>query len=176
MSARKNDPFDAGWSTNGSGFPVHHVYGYGCVDATAALNLANQTNALPPMLNFQGPTSQPGLAIPDADPQGVEDFITVSGSGIENIEHVAVVFSAADHTYIGDLQIELTSPDGNTLSVLAEPHELQAPQSSTYNQWVFGTARHMDERADGVWSLRVIDALSQDTGTFQSWSLIFLGH
>jgi proprotein convertase subtilisin/kexin type 2 len=176
LSARKNDPFDSGWSTNGAGYPVHHTYGYGCVDATAALNLASQTSPLPPMQYFEGPFSQPNLAIPDADAQGVEDFITVSGSGIEDTEHVYVVFSAADHTYIGDLQIELTSPDGNTVSVLAEPHELQAPGTSTYSNWYFGTARHMDERADGVWKLRVIDAVSQDTGTFQSWGLIFLGH
>ena len=176
LSARKNDPFDPGWSTNGAGYPVHHTYGYGCVDATAALNLASQTAPLPPMQFFEGPFSQPNLAIPDANAQGVEDFITVSGSGIEDIEYVLVAFSAPDHTYIGDLQIELTSPDGNTVSVLAEPHEIQAPGTSTYSNWYFGTARHMDERADGTWSLRVIDAFPQDTGTFQSWGLNFLGH
>jgi len=42
-----------------------------------------------------------------------------------------------------------------------------------YNGWVFGSARHLGEKADGLWTLTVIDGAAKDTGTFQSWSLKF---
>jgi proprotein convertase subtilisin/kexin type 2 len=173
-SARQNDPLDADWTTNGGGFHVNHKYGFGVVDAGAATLLAQSWTLLPAMVTVTTPTDQPNLAIPDNNPAGVTSSIVVSGSGIAHLEHVAITFSAADHTFSGDLRVVLTAPSG-TQSVLAETHD--CPSGATpYSAWVFGSVRHLDEPADGTWSLNVSDGAAGNTGTFQSWSLEFRGH
>jgi subtilisin-like proprotein convertase family protein len=67
----------------------------------------------------------------------------------------------------------LRSPNGET-SVLAEEH--LCPQGSVpYSNWVFGSVRHLDEPADGTWTLFVRDREAQLVGTFDSWRLRFRG-
>jgi kexin len=173
-SARQNDPTDADWSLNGAGYHVNHKYGFGVVDAGAAVTLAQGWVNVPTMITLTTPTDHPNLAIPDNDPVGVSSSIVVSGSGIQHIEHVEITFDAADHTFSGDLRIVLTAPSG-TQSVLAETHD--CPQgASPYVNWVFGSVRHLDEPADGTWTLNVSDGAAGDTGTFRFWSLKLRGH
>ena len=104
----------------------------------------------------------------------MSDSIVVAGSNIQFLEHVEITFDADDHTFSGDLEVVLTAPSG-TESVLAETHG-QPQGSLPYNAWVFGSVRHLDEPADGTWTLTVRDQLPADTGTFKSWSLRFRGH
>jgi kexin len=173
QSARLNDPLDADWTTNGAGYSINHKYGFGVVDADAATTLAQGWTNVGPMLTYSTPTSHPNLAIPDNDLTGVTDQIVVAGSGIQHIEFVEIVFDARDHTFIGDLEIVLTAPS-TTTSTLAEPHD--CPQGSIpYNNFHFGDVRHLDEPADGTWTLRVRDLAAVDTGTFRTWSLVFRG-
>jgi kexin len=173
-SARMNDPTDADWTVNGAGYHVNHKYGFGVVDAGAAVALAPTWVNVPALITLTTPTDHANLAIPDNDPVGVTSSIVVAGSGIQNIEHVEITFDAADHTFSGDLQIVLTAPSG-TQSVLAETHD--CPQgASPYVNWVFGSVRHLDEPADGTWTLNVSDRAAGDTGTFRYWSLKFRGH
>ncbi len=173
-SARKNDPLDADWATNGGGFHVNHKYGFGCVDAGAAVTLAQTWTNFPAMLTVTTAVSVPNVPIPDNDPTGVTDTIDVTGSGIEHVEHVEIVFDCPDHTFAGDLKVVLTSPSG-TQSVLAETHNCSSG-CVPYVNWSFGSVRHLDEPADGTWSLNVVDGAPQDTGTFHSWFLRFRGH
>jgi proprotein convertase subtilisin/kexin type 2 len=173
-SARQNDPTDADWATNGGGYHVNHKYGFGVVDAGAAVALAPTWVNVPALITLTTPTDHANLPIPDNDIVGVSSSIVVAGSGIQNIEHVEITFDAADHTFSGDLQIVLTAPSG-TQSVLAETHD--CPQgASPYVNWVFGSVRHLDEPADGTWTLNVSDRAAVDTGTFRFWSLKFRGH
>jgi subtilisin-like proprotein convertase family protein len=105
----------------------------------------------------------------------VTDTITVIGSGITQIEFVEITFSAADHTYSGDLEITLTSPVG-TASALAETHLCANRSCSLYSGWIFGSTNFLGESADGNWVLNVRDNAPVDTGHFQSWSLKFYGN
>ncbi|MCE9595645.1 MAG: S8 family serine peptidase [Planctomycetes bacterium] len=173
-SARRNDPFDADWTQNGAGLFVNHKYGFGVVDAGAAVQLASQWTNLGPLLVVSTQASQPGLAIPDNDAFGVSDSLDVAGSGIQAIEFVRVFFDADDHTYSPDLQVVLTSPSG-TASVLAD-HHLAPHGPQAYDDLVFGTTRLLDEPADGTWTLTVRDLEGGDVGTFQTWGLSILGH
>jgi proprotein convertase subtilisin/kexin type 2 len=176
QTARKNNPANAGWATNGAGLNVHHSFGFGVVDADAAVNAAvSYTTYLPSQIQYSTAITSPGLAIPDNNTTGVSSTINVAGSGISNIEFVEVTFSAANHPYSGDLQITLTSPAG-TVSTLAVTHSCSNNTCSSYNSWVFGVARHLNEAANGNWTLTVKDLASSDTGTFQSWKLNFRGH
>ncbi|MEM6673560.1 MAG: S8 family peptidase [Planctomycetota bacterium] len=173
-SARQNHPGDAGWVTNGAGHLVNHKYGFGVVDAEAAVALATGWQNLPPLQGFLSALSEPNVAIPDGDPTGVTDSISITGSNIQRIEMVEILFSSADHTWSSDLEVVLTSPSG-TESVLAERHS-SINNPPPYDNWVFSSARHLDEPADGTWTLTVRDLVNQDSGTFQGWRLNFLGH
>ncbi len=128
--------------------------------------------------------ASPNLAIPDfpgtgVSNPGVSHTINVAGSGIADIEFIEVTFSAADHTFAGDLSITLTSPSGTVanplVSQLAEPHGCPGDVCTAYSGWVFGSARHLGEAADGNWKLTVRDEGPSDTGTFQSWQIKFFG-
>ena len=68
---------------------------------------------------------------------------------------------------------------GSVDSRLAEAHLCRDPSTGQVancgaryaSGWRFGDARHLDEGADGTWTLKVRDGYAQDTGTFQSWTL-----
>ncbi|HQI82119.1 MAG TPA: S8 family peptidase, partial [Deltaproteobacteria bacterium] len=170
LTARRNDPTSPGWTTNGAGRPIHYHYGFGRIDAQAAVSAALSWTNLAAEVSTQG-TSSPNLPIPDNSAAGVTDTITVSRR--ISIEYVEVFFSAADHTFWPDLEVTLVSPEG-TESVLAQTHS-PSSASGSFDNWRFSTVRHLGEESDGVWTLRVRDLASQDTGTFQSWTLKIYG-
>jgi kexin len=172
-TARQNDPFDLDWDTNGAGYNINHKYGFGVIDADAAVTLAQSWINVGALITFPSTTDNANVAIPDDTSTGVSRTITVSGSGIGNIEFVEITLNS-NHTFAGDLDITLTSPSG-TVSQLTETHTCAASCTLPGNTWTFGSARHLDEVADGDWTLTVKDLAAVDTGTLQSWNLTFHG-
>ena len=118
-TAEENDPTDPDWTNNAAGFPVNHNYGFGRVDAQAAVNAAINWQTLPAEVGVASSLRNPNLPIPDNDSNGVSDSVQFTEA--INIEFVEIYFSASDHTWWGDLEIELESPGGTT-SLLAEQH------------------------------------------------------
>ncbi|GAB3546626.1 S8 family peptidase [Noviherbaspirillum agri] len=175
QTARRNDASDVGWAVNGAGRPVHHTYGFGMVDAAAAVTAARGWTNLPAQRSYESPVQTVNTPIPENPGAPVNGNITVAGSGISRIEWVDVTFTAADHAYAGDLQVVLISPSG-TQSILAAPHACRDDSCNPYDGWRFGVARLLDEPADGVWQLIVRDQQDGDTGTFQSWQIRVYGH
>ena len=187
-SARQNHAVDGDWRTNAAGIRVNHKYGFGVMDANAAVNLAatwtnvgtlvTQTYSASPNGQIPEATGTPSAPIM-GDP--LSNTINVTGSGIGKIEFVEVVFTS-NHTYAGDLQVVL-SKAGSVESRLAEAHICRNPSTGQSincgagyaSGWRFGDARHLDESADGDWTLTVRDGFPEDTGTFQSWTLRIYG-
>ncbi|SNS64483.1 Proprotein convertase P-domain-containing protein [Noviherbaspirillum humi] len=180
-TARQNDPANAGWKKNAAGHAINDAYGFGVVNAAAAVTAARGWTSLPPQLPPVSVTQPVNRPIPDNNTAGIVSDIPVAGSGIRSIEWVDVSVSAGDHPYSADLEIVLTAPSG-TQSILAETHvcfteyPTQARSCAPYDNWRFGIARHLDEPADGVWRLEVRDKATGDVGTFQSWQLTIYGH
>lgn len=187
-TARVNNPSDPDWTLNGAGYPVNHRYGFGVVDAAAAVAAARTWTNLGPELSYTSAvmaTTTPNNAIPDNDTTGISSRINVAGSGINKIETVEVTFSA-NHPRSGDLEITLTSPMGGK-SILAERHDCVGGNTgcSAYSGWVFSSVRHLNESADGNWILTIKDLAPPPppasiftgsyTGTFQSWRLKIYG-
>ena len=168
-TAEENDPTDPDWTNNAAGFPVNHNYGFGRVDAQAAVNAAINWQTLPAEVGVASSLRNPNLPIPDNDSNGVSDSVQFTQA--INIEFVEIYFSS-DHAWWGDLEIELQSPGGTT-SLLAEQHDNGF--EGTYNNWRFGSARHLGESSQGLWTLTVKDPVPGDTGTFQSWQLKIFG-
>lgn len=167
-TAEQNDPGDSDWVTNGGGHLVNHKYGFGAVDAAAAVNAAVGWTPVGPEVSSTTGTINVGAAIPDNNSTGVTDSVLVTDN--LNVEWVEVVFDA-DHTYRGDLQLILTAPDG-TESILSEGH---GDPGDDFNNWTFTSARHWDSSSVGTWTLKVADVVGLDVGTWNSWQLNIYG-
>ena len=203
QTARSNDPgtcinntvpcpsTSTGWVLNGTGvsstanprYYFNHKYGYGVVDAAAAVTAAQGWTNVGSELTYPTPLSSPAAVITDTTtanpaPVATSDTIAVSFSGIASIEWVEVTFTAVE-PFTGDLDVSLTGPSG-MVSQLAVPHACAGTQgscSSSYSGWVFGSAAHLGEAANGNWTLTVKDgSAGGGNGTFSSWKLKFYGH
>ena len=167
-SARTNDASDNDWVTNGGGHDVNHKYGHGAIDAGLAVHIARNWTNVNPEYNWSSGEIDISQSVPDNTANGLSDSVTVDAGLL--VESVEVRFDA-DHTYRGDLEITLTSPDG-TESRLAEKHE---DNNNNFNEWVFSSMLHWDESSDGVWTLEVNDRGNGDTGTWNHWELVIHG-
>ena len=165
-TAAKNDPSDANWTLNGAGYHVNPNYGFGMVDATAAVVKAKGFVSLGTEKISPVASASPNVFIPDNSTTGVSSSVTVSSA--ITVEHVDVNVSI-DHPFPGDLDIVLVSPDG-TESRLAYGGNYIDPNAA-YDNWHFSTERCLDETAAGPWTLKVKDLAAGDTGTLKSWTL-----
>ncbi|KPA16929.1 secreted protein containing Peptidase S8 and S53, subtilisin, kexin, sedolisin [Candidatus Magnetomorum sp. HK-1] len=162
----QNDPGDPGWSQNASGLYMNPKYGFGLVDAEAAVKKAQTWQSVNPS-SFIPYKNQVNLPIPDQNSSGIVSTINVDTSTAYLLEHVEVVLNAK-HEYRGQLQVILTSPSG-TKSVLAEQH---FDPGENYSSWKFMSVRHWNENIQGQWKITVIDNQAGHTGTLNSWELV----
>lgn len=168
-TAEHNDPTDTGWTLNGAGLRVNHKYGFGAIDAQAAVNASLTHNPLGPLASRSTPVVRVNRTVPDNTLSGIVANVTTN---IQlNLEHVELVLNAS-HQNRGDLAITLVSPSG-TRSVMA----LARTQDfgNNYTNWVFTTTRNWGERSDGTWTVEVADLLTGTTGSFTDFQLRFHG-
>lgn len=170
-SARIVDEEHSDWVKNGAGLQINHNYGFGLIDADKAIELAKGWINFPDELIFEKELIV-NKEIPN-DEIGIVSDITID-KDIE-VEFVDIFFDAPDHKKLGDLEIVLISPAG-TKSILAEQHTELFDGAFRYRNWRFGSMRHLEENAKGVWQLRVKDNSPGNIGTFKSWKLKIYGH
>ena len=166
-------PDDPGWTTGP--FPHSEIFGFGLVDARAAVTAARTwTSVGPGGGDLLEASSSPGLVIPAGVPAGVTDQIVIDPTPFADftVEQVSVEFSAT-HPRRGDLEVTLISPLG------VESHLATLRPSDTganFSGWVFGSVRHWGELAAGTWQLRVADRGAGGPGrTFDQWTLRIYG-
>lgn len=181
-SARQNDSGDTGWVQNngGTGHFVNHQYGFGVVDADAAVALAETWTNVGSEVVYDSGSIPASATFTNGGPMPQQSH-AVSGSGITEIEFIELTVDIT-HGSVGDLTITLTNGTTSTASVLMETHDCVANGtltecSNTLAPWTFGTVRHLDEAADVTWNLDISDAgNSTGGGTLNSWQLTIYGH
>ena len=196
-SARRNDPSNSGWeqgaveygSTTNDRYWFNHEYGFGMVDAAAAVALAESWSPddLPDWREIEAESGTLDREIPDAPLLGTPSTITSSltlDPHVEFVEFMEIEIEL-DHDRFRNLQIELESPSG-AVSVLSVPASLVLFSRSSRNPIPlfvdveatlrFGSARHLGEDAAGTWTLHVSDRKNEGTGTLKSWKLKAYGH
>ncbi|MBP6816420.1 MAG: S8 family serine peptidase [Burkholderiaceae bacterium] len=179
QTARRNDSTDTGWVTSAFG-PAHNgKYGFGVADANAAVAAARTWTSVggASSLKSCGPYSRtPNTALPDSSGGSVavrSDSVAVGADcAITRIEYVEVAFTAS-HAYAGDLRVRLVSPNGLVSELASE--RVCGGACGSFDDWRFGSVRHLGEPAAGSWTLQVSDAQAEDTGTWQAWGLRFWG-
>ena len=170
--ASSADPTDLeadDWVQNGAGHLVSHLFGFGRVNAGAAVETALDW----PLVGTEVTLSkeaEPMTPIPDDNPQGVSFTLTIDEP--LRVESVEVEVDAGDHPHWGDLAFTLVSPQG-TQSILSETHA--NGDGPGYDPWRFTSLRHLDEQALGTWTLQVSDGLAGNQGTLRRWRLSIHG-
>lgn len=137
------------------------------------------------------------LDLRDDDASGVESLLQVNEQGIIEALDVRVQI---EHPWVGDLQLQLTSPAGTTVRLLDRPGvpantfgcsrndmDVLFSDAATQeledlcagNPWFVGTglpteplAAFIGESLTGTWRLRVIDQAPGDGGQLIQWQLI----
>lgn len=171
LSARKADATSTNWQTNAAGLPVNHDFGFGEVDATAAVNLAKTIPLVGPEVTLETPWKDVNVTVPDFG-DAVRSSIDVSGSGIGHIEFIEIEVDI-DIPSSGDLELILER--NGSVSDLLHPTHNCGNFCTPINHFSFGSVRHLEEAADGRWTLAVRDRRTPGTGTFKGWSLRFFG-
>ena len=199
-SARKNDVANPGWEDGawkyGAGhdddrYHFNHEYGFGMVDAKAAVDLAKGwTNV--PSLESASAASVSAVSIPPpsgSTPKTVTTTLTLNtGIGFTEFVEINTDF---EHTSFRDMEIELVSPSG-AVSKLAVPFNTRYYDATytrsdgttydgpyfvrLYGEFRFGSARHLGEDPNGVWTLRLTAHFPELGGTIRSWSIKVYGH
>ncbi|MCP4092319.1 MAG: S8 family serine peptidase [Planctomycetes bacterium] len=168
-TARKCDISNPEWTVNSAGCWIHYDYGFGAVDAGAAVALAQGWISVGPEYVIDSGLIPIGVTIPDNNSVGVAKDIFMAETLL--IEHVEVVMNA-NHSYVGDLDIRVISPTG-TVSQLTE--ERDDSSDNLYN-YVLSSVRHWGENSCGTWRVEVRDLAQWDIGTWNSVQLKIYGH
>ena len=183
-SARQNDSSNSGWQTgalvygsDSERYTFNHDYGFGVVDAGAAVALAvGWTPVTKPLRELTLASQGAPVNIPDAPTSGSGETVTTSivvdTDYVGFIEFVEINLDI-DHDSYTNLQIDLVSPSGATSRL--------ARTATRGTAWPLreslrlGSARHLGEESLGTWTLHIKDGRRQNTGTLNSWSLTFHG-
>jgi proprotein convertase subtilisin/kexin type 2 len=179
-SARQNHATEPGWTT-AYGLNFNPYYGFGVPDATKAVALAKTWSSVgnSSSLKSCGPYAKTvEVALPDGGSANriKTDSVAIDANcAISKIEFIEVTFTAA-HQYSGDLEVSLLSPNG-LVSTLAQRRACDGAEDACrpYDNWQFGSVRHLEEPSNGVWTLRVSDEAPRDTGNWKNWSIKFYG-
>lgn len=156
-----------------------------------------------PVMNIYRTTRQVNIPIPDGDPNGVEDVFNIIGTQDMAIVDVDFIFRAS-HSWVGDLSIQLTAPDGQQIMLMNRPgvpasqfgcpgngpeitlddEAVESIETIVFgdNDLVSGVFRpNPDELSAfdsrdpaGIWLLSVADHEFQDSGSILEWGFVFI--
>ncbi|XP_014473595.1 PREDICTED: furin-like protease 1, isoforms 1/1-X/2 isoform X2 [Dinoponera quadriceps] len=160
------------WVVNGVGRNVSHSFGYGLMDATAMVRLARRWRTVPEQHKCEVSAPHTGRPIPPKS-QLILDLHVKECSGVNFLEHVQAKVSLMA-TRRGDLQIQLTSPQGTRSTLLAKrPHDVS---KAGFSQWPFMSVHTWGERPHGTWRLEIHnEGRYLGRATLHEWALIFYG-
>lgn len=175
-TAVMNDPTDSGWTINAAGRHHDDKYGFGRVDAAAAVALAKTWTNVGPELSATA-SATVATAIPNGSGNGPgTSFGTTLSRSLSittalSVETVEVTVNVT-HSYRGDLEFTLTGPTG-TQSILGTVRSQD--DGDNYANWTFSSVRYWDESSLGTWTLGIRDGFGGASGVWNSWSLAVYG-
>ena len=198
-SARRNDTSDSDWSKgqlryrsvdDADRYWFNNQYGFGVVDSLAAVNMARNWTLLPAMITQDMPSTDESFTIPDDnDAQTAPTVVTKTVTFDNAIDFVEFVQLDTDIDALSfrSLHIELESPSGTVSVMSPELDDANGDNLTALKEaFRFGSARHLGEPAEGVWTLRVSDQESgtlvnsetnlEELATVESWGVKLFGH
>jgi len=163
-TSRVVDPGHGDWQTNGAGYSFNPYYGFGLVDATAAVNYAAAYTAPGREISIGSGQVAVDQAIADIGPAVTSTFTITDTNPLESIE---LQVTLGDGPYWGNYDILLTSPLGTTSQLSYS--EIGAPGAFELASWEFSSAQFWGENPAGQWIVSIQDLVAQDSGTWESY-------
>lgn len=113
--------------------------------------------------------AEPMVAIPDNRQAGVTSTIAIAVSGV--VQHIKVSVDI-EHTYIGDLRVTLTAPNGTSTVLHGREGGAADNLTRTYDSASPGVLTSMvGQSMQGVWMLNVSDRAKRDAGKLRRWTI-----
>ena len=175
ISARKINDSNTTWTTNtgthwnGGGMHTSQDYGFGNVDALAAVRLAET------WMGQKTGTNESVVSATNNTVKNVTAGNTVSStvtmaSGIQ-VEHAEVDVDLS-YSHLKDVTLKLISPNG-TQSILLSNNEPN--NTSTALKYTFMSTHDWGEKSAGIWTLQVTDSATGSPIALNNWSLRLYG-
>ncbi|WP_226580417.1 S8 family serine peptidase [Acuticoccus sediminis] len=162
-----------GW--NGGGFHFSEDYGFGLVDALAAVRLAESwtgTGTWESRALVEGVAANEGSV-------AITDLATVTMT-FDVAETIAVERVAIDlglsHTWLSDLEIQLTSPDGTVSELMRDNFGSADATDYGARDLTLASNAFLGELSAGTWTLTITDDYLGDSGTASNAALSIVGH
>ncbi len=178
--AMSSHVYDYFYTVNDAGISYSNSYGFGRVNAQAAVQMAKTySSALGTYEETENSnlnnswyysSGAIALAIPDEDPTGVTSNLSVLHNYV--IESVQIKIST-NHTYVGDLGVELVAPSGKRSRLLLVNSNIK---QSGLSNFTLLTNAFYGEKSLGSWQINVIDGAPVDTGNLTAWAIKINGH
>jgi hypothetical protein len=172
---------EQGWVANVAGYSFSNRYGFGAVDAAAAVTMAKSYTAYLPAVqnstgNYTFVAAAPALIPPQSTTGGFINYAV--SEAFQAVEFAVVFVNVASTPGLPCNQIELTSPSG-TKSILL--HAANGFTNSAIVNTRFESNAFYGEPINGTWTLRFLDfcvasGTSTNLSTTQPQTLLLVGH
>ncbi|KAJ6230306.1 neuroendocrine convertase 1 [Anaeramoeba flamelloides] len=161
-----------GWITNGADYKYHTHYGFGLVDAGSLLTMAKDWQNLEDFGSYDSNTISVNLPIPDDDEEGISSTFEVSEDNSLTLIGGVIIHLTVKHERIGDIQVQLTSPEGTTAQVIEKTTNFE---QTSFSNYYLSVKSFYSEKSKGTWKITIIDDYELDKGNFTNWSISFYG-
>lgn len=145
-------------------------FGYGKVNAHKAVLEAQRRQAPLPLAvrTIQGENLTP-VSIPDFNLRGITSRIQIGDRSL--IRNLSVTVDV-EHSFLGDLEISLISPDGTTILLQGRTLGRRTRLQMTYTlQNTPLLKRFLNQVAIGQWQLKLVDHAQAHVGRLRGWQL-----
>ena len=163
------------WVQNAAGHEHHNWYGFGKVDASAAVNVAKDftANNLGSFVTTGFISETVNGEIPDNSGGSVQLALTKPSGSNGKIEFVRVSIDF-DHTEPWSVGFRLQSPDGTILNIMQPYTNLNNPGGGYY--FDIGVSGFYGENMEGDWVLEARDYSEGTTGVLKRWGIELYGN
>ena len=163
------------WVENSAGHEHHNWYGFGRVNAAAAVTAANNLtpNNLGTFVNTDFVGVEVNAAIPDNSSGSVSlDITKPSGSnGVIEFVRLSIDFEHSDASSLG---MRLQSPSGTVINLVQPFTNINDPGG---DYWIdIGVSAFYGEAMEGTWTLEITDYSTGVTGTLNKWGVQIYGN
>ena len=155
---------------NGGGMTYSASYGYGMIDAHAAVRMAEVWTQIHPATGGTLASRSAGSSesVNITDLSTTEVSVTLQDDQMI-IDHLYVTVDY-QHSWENDLTLSLITPDGDEL--LLKQREGYGAHDA---DWTFGLASLRGMSEGGTWTVRVVDSIAGDSGVLRGITLDFEG-
>ena len=175
QSVTHNSVVQHDWRTNAAGYEFHNWYGFGKVNAQAALDAADSytIGSLGTLCTITGTTGVINQALSDSTNTSVINISSSSpcGSGVIEFVKVKMYYSHAAPNTVG---MRLQSPSNTIANIITPFSKITTdPNEVEFN---IGVSSFYGESMTGNWTIAIDDYVSGTTGNLRGWTIEIYGH